>query len=110
MWQHRLPPQTQLILMCIFDSDLTKLANIADQIHAIPAEKGYIAASSTTASTTATTPDAITTSCEQIQKLQRQLNEISEKSRRPRDFSRRRLLNQSRGRSNSRNSRGRQLN
>jgi hypothetical protein len=59
LWQNRLPPQTQLILMCISDRDMTKLANIADQIYAISAEKGYIAASSTTASTTITTPDTI---------------------------------------------------
>jgi ubiquinone biosynthesis protein UbiJ len=77
--------------MCRSDRDMPKLAEIADQNHAISAEKGYMADSSTTASTTATTPDAITMICEQIQKLQRQMNELSEKSRRPQDFSRRRL-------------------
>jgi hypothetical protein len=74
MWQNRLPSQTQRILMCISDRDMPKLAEIADQIYAIPAEKGYIVVSSTAASTTATTPDTITTICEQIQKLQRQMN------------------------------------
>jgi hypothetical protein len=91
MWQNRLPPQTERIFMCISDRDMPKLAEIADQIHAISTEKRYIEASSTTASTTAITPDAITMICEQIQKLQRQMNELSEKSRRPRYFSRTRL-------------------
>jgi hypothetical protein len=66
MWQNRLPPQTQRILMCISDRDMPKLADISDQIHAIPVEKGYITASFTKAPTTVVTPDAITMIYEQI--------------------------------------------
>jgi hypothetical protein len=103
MWQNRLPRQTQRILMCISDRNMPKLAKIADQIHAIPVEKGYIAASSTKAPITVVTPDVITMIYEQIKKLQMQMNKLIEKSRISRDLSRRRMRSQSRGRSNLRN-------
>lgn len=44
MWKNRLPIKTQLVLAATSDKDGSKLAERADRVHDIPAEKGSVAA------------------------------------------------------------------
>ncbi|XP_012146322.2 uncharacterized protein LOC105663238 [Megachile rotundata] len=104
IWKNRLPTNTQLVLAATSDKVGSKLAEIADRVHEIPAARHRIA--STSASTTSTTSSQeIQLLRESLEQVQLQLKALTDerRSRKPwrRFKSRERSGSKNRQRSNS---------
>lgn len=106
IWKNRLHPQTQRILKCMPDDDISKLAEVADEIHAVPSEKGMIAAASTStaaSSSPSTSLEGTALILEEIKKMKLEISELYARNERPANRPRKRARSRSRSRSTTRN-------